>query len=73
MNTPLLGSSGSTSRAVGTSASGYGTGAASGATYTVNLNVGGKKTTVNTATAADGQRLADFMQPLEAAVRDAGG
>ena len=72
--TPLLGGStgtGTSSRAVGTPAAGYGTG--SSGSYTVNINMGGSKTSINAASASDAQRLTEFLQSLESAARGAGG
>ncbi len=72
--TPLLGGGGT--RPVGTGSAnrsgGSGSGSGSG-TYTVNINMGGNQAVVNTATAADGQRLVDFLKQLETSARNAGG
>ena len=68
--TPLLGGGNTDTRPSGSGAANSSGGSG---TYTVNINMSGNKAVINTATAADGQRLVDFLKALENSARAAGG
>ena len=72
--TPLLGAGGKSQIGGGGSSAGSASGGSSSSgSYTVNINFSGNKTSINTASASDAQRLSDFLQQLSDAASRSGG